>query len=463
MLSGPRKKGVVTTILLLMLTGCAVYSPRPITAEAVARALRPKSIKELRIQAALINHPYLRPVRLDPDHGLTPAQAAILAVLLNPKLRADRDRRGLAKAQLLQAGLLPNPTLSFSPDFVTGGNTLHTVTAYGVSLSWEVTSLITHPAKVKAAQRNADSVDLDVAWNEWQAAQAARIAVYRIVALQEELETAKQIEQSTKSDADLLRQAVAANSKTELDLATAESSRVDAENTSLATAQELEKQGLELRRVLGLPPTAKLPIGKAVGLPTRLGAPSRKELLNGLAERRLDLLALQKGYQSQEETLRAAILAQFPKISLSLTKASDTTNVHTLGIGPTIDIPIFDRNQGNISIERATREKLFDEYTDRVFQAQADIAAALADIQSLNRQIDSIESAIPIAQHLLDTARAAFQQGNADVISFEQARREHDLKLLQLIKLKEQLVAAGSALEIASGEFLTSLNRGDLD
>jgi cobalt-zinc-cadmium efflux system outer membrane protein len=447
--------------ILLTLSSCAVHRPKPLTDDAVTRELQPKSLNELRILATQINHPTLQPVRLEPGRGITPTQAAIIAVLANPRLRAERNRRGLAQAQLLQAGILPNPQLAYNIDPVTGGNTTGTVTGYGVTASWEVTSLITRPAKVKAAKQNADSVSLDVAWDEWQTAEAARIAVYRLVALEAELATAKQVEDSAQQDAELLRNAVTAHSKTELDLATAESSRVDAESISQATAQELEKQQLELRRSLGLPPDAKLAIRNGVALPTHLSAPAQATLLERLPQSRLDLLALQKGYQSQEETLRAAILAQFPKISFGLTKASDTTNVHTVGIGATIDIPIFDRNQGNISIEKATRQKLFDEYTDRVFEARADIATALAAIRSLNLQINTVESAVPIAQHLLDTAREAFQQGNTDVMSYEQARREYDTKLLLLIKLKEQLIQAGSALEIAGGRIIPALNQGE--
>lgn len=445
--------------ILLTLSSCAVYRPKPLTDDAVTRELRPKSLNELRILATQISHPTLQQVRLEPSGGITPTQAAIIAVLANPRLRAERNRRGLAQAQLLQAGILPNPQLAYNLDPVTGGNTTGTFTGYGFAASWEVTSLITRPAKVKAAKQNTDSVSLDVAWDEWQTAEAARIAVYRLVALEAELATAKQIEDSAQQDAELLRNAVAAHSKTELDLVTAESSRVDAESLSQATAQELEKQQLELRRSLGLPPDAKLSIRKGVALPTHLNAPMQAALIEGLPQSRLDLLALQKGYQSQEETLRAAILAQFPKISFGLTKASDTTNVHTVGIGATIDIPIFDRNQGNISIEKATRQKLFDEYTDRVFEARADIATGLAAIRSLNLQINTLESAVPIAQHLLDTAREAFQQGNTDVMSYEQARREYDTKLLLLIKLKEQLIQAGSALEIAGGRIIPALNQ----
>jgi outer membrane protein, heavy metal efflux system len=70
----------------------------------------------LRIQGTQIKHPTLHPVRLDPGNGITPTQAAIIAVLANPKLRAERNRRGLAEAQLIQAGILPNPSISYSID-----------------------------------------------------------------------------------------------------------------------------------------------------------------------------------------------------------------------------------------------------------------------------------------------------------------------------------------------------------
>jgi hypothetical protein len=68
---------------------------------------------------------------------------------------------------------------------------------------------------------------------------------------------------------------------------------------------------------------------------------------------------MKAGYASQDETLRAAILAQVPRIGLGFTRAGDTSNVQTLGFGITLDLPTFDRNQGNIATERATRQKLF--------------------------------------------------------------------------------------------------------
>jgi cobalt-zinc-cadmium efflux system outer membrane protein len=152
--------------------------------------------------------------------------------------------------------------------------------------------------------------------------------------------------------------------------------------------------------------------------------------------------------------VRAAVLAQFPKVVLGFSRGSDTTNVHTAGFGITVDLPIFDRNQGNIAIETATRQKLFDEYAARVFEARSDIATAVADIRSLNRQIAAAEAALPVLQHLVDIAREALDQGAADVLGYFQAKTNLNQKSLQIIKLKQQLVDSRIALELASGRYL---------
>ena len=85
--------------------------------------------------------------------------------------------------------------------------------------------------------------------------------------------------------------------------------------------------------------------------------------------------------------LRAAILAQFPKLNLGFNAARDTSAIRTIGLGVTIDIPIFDRNQGAIATETATRQKLFDEFAARVFTARSDIATAAEDIEATNKQL----------------------------------------------------------------------------
>jgi hypothetical protein len=84
----------------------------------------------LRIPASGFDDPKLKSQVVDLRSGIGPDEAATIAVYANPALRAIRNRRGLAAAQLIQAGILPNPVVSYARDFVTGGNTAGAVTAY---------------------------------------------------------------------------------------------------------------------------------------------------------------------------------------------------------------------------------------------------------------------------------------------------------------------------------------------
>jgi len=188
--------------------------------------------------------------------------------------------------------------------------------------------------------------------------------------------------------------------------------------------------------------------------------PPVAQLANGLEERRLDLLALKSGYQSQEEKLRAAILSQFPKINIGFAHTGDTTNVITTGFAVTIDLPIFDRNQGVVAVESATRTKLFDEYVARLFEARGEIARLVADINSLQHQIDAGEKSIPILQKVADTYREALLRGNADILSYYVARAEWVTKRLELLDLKRQLADMSVGLEIAAGRNLGPQEKG---
>jgi outer membrane protein TolC len=449
--------GALAIAVLAMSAGCARYERMPLTTAAVDAALtvqldhpstKPTSIASEALPAATV----------DLRDGLSPDEAAVVAVIYNPTLRAERDKVSVSSAQLLQAGLLPNPQLSIEVDPVNGGNTVDTVTGWAVGLNWEVTALITHDAKVAAAKSGESAVRLDIAWKEWQAAAAARLAVFDLVALNEQLVEARAVQDRLTENLRVMRQAVDQGHKTVVDLAAAETATDDARAAVLALQRETEHQRAMLSRALGLPAEHEMPVQTGVRLPSRLDVPDATVFYEDLEQRRLDLVGLHRGYEGQESTLRAAVLAQFPKVSLGVLPASDTSNVHTFGIGAMVDLPIFDRNQGNIAIERATRQQLFDEYIDRVFTARSDVATAVGDIRGLAGEIAAAEEAIPRAERLVESYRRALDAGNADVLSYYGAWNDLAQKRIGVLKLKQQLVQAGVALELASGQFLPALS-----
>ncbi|PYL29519.1 MAG: hypothetical protein DMF45_05465 [Verrucomicrobia bacterium] len=418
------------------------------------RPIDPQPSDLLRIPANRIHGSVTEPLIVDLAHGIGPDEAATIALFSNPALRSIRDRRGLASAQLIQAGILPNPVVSYERDYVTGGNTLGTRTGYTLNAGWEFSALIPFLPKQTAARKNFRSVDLDVAWQEWQIAVNARTAVYRVLALDGQVARAREATDGLQQSTDAMRKAVDAHEKTVLDLAAVESASQDSRATTLALEQEFDKQRLGLNKILGAEPEAKVVLRPGMILPTRLAPPAEHELFDNLESQRLDLLGLRQGLESQDATVRAAILAQFPKMSVAIVPATDTGNVHTTGFNVTVDVPIFDRNQGVIATERATRQRLRDEYSQRAFEARSDIAAAIADIRSLDRQIAAAEEALPLLEKLVDSAQTAIEQRNVDVLSYYTARSNLLQKRIQLIKLQEQLLEAHTALEIASGRYL---------
>jgi outer membrane protein TolC len=426
----------------------------PLTETAVDHALSMPTTRSLQEESDRINHPILSAVPIDLRGGLTPDAAGVLAVIANPALRAERNRKSLAQAQLLQAGLLPNPSLDFNFDPVTGGNSQGAVTAYGIGINWEVTALITHDAKLAAARATGRAVRLDVAWQEWQFAQAAKRAVYDLTALQRQLDETESEDRRLAEQAELIRHAVDAHQKTLLDLAAAESASQKAHGDFLSTSRDLRHQQLALNQALGLPSEMPVRLAPGILLPSRLQLPSEPDLISGINVRRLDLLGLRQGYESQEQTLRAAVLAQFPKIVLGVHQAKDNTGVQSTGLGVSIDLPIFDQNQGAIATERATRQQLFDEYASRVFEARAAVGQIFNDIGILSRQIAAAEAALPKYEQLVQTYEAALGQHNVDVLSYYTAHSDLSQARIDLLKLKQQLMDNQIALEIASGRYL---------
>ena len=414
----------------------------------------PSMEKIFRVPASHFQNRPSEQLSLHLGRGIGPDEAAAIALYSNPALRAIRDRRGLAVAQVIQAGIVPNPIVSYERDFVSGGNTKDTTTGYNFTADWEFTALIPYLPKQTAARKNFRAVALDVAWQEWQIAMNARAAVYRVLSLDAQVARAHEANEGLQQSTEAMRKAAEAHEKTVLDLAAAESASQDSRATMLALEQEFEKQRLGLNKILGIEPETKVTLREELTVPTRLVMPNEHELFSGLESRRLDLLGLQQGLESQDATVRAAVLAQFPKMSAAFVKASDTSNIHTTGFHVAVDVPIFDRNQGVIAAERATRQRLLDEYRQRVFEARSDIATAIADIRSLNRQIAAAEEAVPFLEKVVDSAQTAVEQRSVDVLSYYTARSNLLQKRIQLIKLQEQLLEAHTALEIASGRYL---------
>lgn len=436
---------------MLGVAGCETYRAEPITDVALEQALTPPSADEAKIRIAALRNPLLQTDSFDIINGYTPDTAAIAAVISNTTLRTARDQVRIAEAKRKQAGLLPNPSLSFSIDVPFGSNPPGTVSGYGLGLDWEITSLLTIGATSRAAEKVIDQARLDVAWQEWQIAQAAKQATYDVVATRQQVEVAEAHAARLDKIATQFNQALQRRDITASDAGAIESAAGEARVAAAAARRDLRDAEVAFNRALGVSSETAVTLADRIELPSHADTPTVDTLLANLADHRIDLVALRRGYDSQEETLRAAILGQFPKIRLGLNQNQDTSKIKTLGPSASIDLPVFDRNQGNIAIERATRQQLFDEYVVRTFEAKSDVGRAVALTDALNDQIAVSTRQVKALQGFLDANERSMKAGNSDVTSFYNAAVALAQRQTDRLKLCQELAQTHISLELAAG------------
>ena len=214
--------------------------------------------------------------------------------------------------------------------------------------------------------------------------------------------------------------------------------------TTTTQINDLQRQQMsrrhQLNALLGLAPEVAVPLSTDPDLPA-WDQETVTQALPTLAQRRPDLVALQLGYRAQNAKLRTAILSQFPNLTFGITGGSDNANVRNVGPQVSLELPIFNQNQGNIAIERATRQQLHDEYTARLTSAAGQVRAMAAEIDLLFRQLATVRRDLAVTLHAATQAEAAFKAGNLDERSYV------DLVSARLAKEQEIVTIEQSLLE----------------
>jgi cobalt-zinc-cadmium efflux system outer membrane protein len=373
------------------------------------------------------------PRRIDIARPLTLDEVGLLAILNDPGLRTEPGTLGVARGQLLQATLLPNPSGGFSYGQLIAGP--GTASSLAASLSEDIAALVVHSAQVGAAQAHLAQVDAGLLWREWQVAQKARQLALDIAEEDRAIALLGWESRLIGGELAQVRKAIVAGNLTITALAPLLAAQATAEQALAAQRLARLKNWQALDALLGLLPQARFAIARPVfgPLPRDLD-----RLANTLPERRPDLVALRFGYNSAEEDVRAAILGQFPAFTLGAAYGSDTTKVVTVGPSFTFALPVFDRNQGKIAQSRATRLLLRAQFQDRLDSAVGTVHALAAQLRRLSSDLARTRRVAAAALALARTARRAYAQGNLDqrsLVDYETTALERALQVVTFERL----------------------------
>jgi outer membrane protein TolC len=381
---------LAAALAVLACAGCESYAPLPLDPHP---RLEP-GLAALRNETAV-----------DLSGPLDADAVARLAIQNNPDLVAARADRGVARAEMLQAGLLPNPQVSGSYGFLRAGP--GTTDQWTAGLGEDIRALILFSSVRRGAELAAAQTDADILWREWQTVGKARLLAIDAIHQDRIAGLLREAKSLLAGRYALDRRAVDEGNLTLAAIAPDLAALADIDKQLADADQKARSNHRDLAVLLGLEPSAAVPLAADLAIPD-IDPAEVERLLPDLASRRPDLVALRLGYGVQDEKFRAAIWGQFPALILGGSGGHDTSAVYSIGPTITMDLPIFNHNQGNIAIERATREKLRAEYENRLTADSAEILGLLADQALLRRQLISARAAAAEAGRAADAANTAY-------------------------------------------------------
>ena len=376
---------------------------------------------------------------MDLADGLGPDEAAVIAVLRNPDLIALRSSRGEAQAQVVAAGILPNPVLSGSFDHPFGVNSAGASNAWSVSLEMALKPFVARGAKRSAAKAGVTQIDLGIAWQEWVVAGQARLLVVRLGWLRRRLKLAREELDFQTHAADSMKKASVAGDQTIDQVGV----QVAAVENVRRTVNELEQTELtsesDLIALLGEPNLERIQVETPQDPKLAGGSfPSVSECLT----RRIDIRALRYGYRSQDEATRAAVLDQFPAVNVGISYQRDETPLSFVGAFVSVELPVFDRNQAQVASAEATRTRLMREYDARVIATRVDIDRLSRFSTLIAKQLPAVRAAIPSLEAIESKEQAAVAEGNLSQLEYQTVRAALLEQKLQEAALSQALAEA---------------------
>lgn len=350
-----------------------------------------------------------KPYPFDPDNGMDGTEVAILAVLNNPQLAAERGDAKVARPQLFAAGLLPRPSLERHPR-----------SSVAQALVARVAS------RMAGTAANGHKIHLTLLWDEWQVAQAARMLYARRLTDQQSLNVLKGF--AALFHAQQQREQAAGSGAADTMLA----ARLNVERRMAALRSDGAQDRRTLNAVLGLAPDLDLPL-VAGKVPSAAGNRAVASSLQRLGRRRPDLVALGIGAGSGDRLLRETVLARFPPIRVALQGAGGEAKAS----GPAqvdMQLPFFDDSLGRVDPKLATREYLRHQRQARIARDSDLIRTLQARYAHARRQLRARSASLSRLQESVERARAAYQAGRLPggaFLTMEKTLLSHQLAWLQ--------------------------------
>lgn len=409
--------------------------------------------------------------------GLTIDEAVQVALLNNRSLQAAFQEIGVSRAEVVQSGLLTNPTISFMMKLPEGGGRPNVET----SIAQQLVDLWQIPVRKKVAKADLEATIFDVAQRAVTLAYDVRARAVELIALQRGEDTLHENLDLLEQSFQLAQRQFEAGVVSQLDVNLTRGNSIDVRLELITIQRERQLATAALARLLnfgadGRPWTLKDTLPTSATVPT-------SGLLPLALEQRLDARVAEARVHQAEFDLRQEYFKVFPSVELgfdleilerrkipgrsiladtaresiangALTapsiqsraeRARERRQIIDAMLGPTLSmtVPLFDQNQAQIAKARyrvIQRRKEYEDLLNKIandIEQAANVAVTLQSLVKFYR-----DEALPQGQTSVEGARRLYEAGQQSVAVLLEAQESFVTRRRAYVRaLGEQAVA----------------------
>jgi cobalt-zinc-cadmium efflux system outer membrane protein len=371
---------------------------------------------------------------------------ALALLAENSALRGKAFELKAKEAQIVTAGLRPNPTLSYSPNQVVPFRDIDNTVAIGQTFE----TAGKRELRVDSAQRDALVSGLQVRDFERQlsyqvksAFVAAQVAVANLRLAETNLATLDEVDR-------ILKLRARTGDISQIDLLRLEGQRYDFEKDAADARQNLANAKSTLRTIAPQRIAPDFAIDGELAY-ADLPRPARDDLAQ-IVLGRTDVRAADAAKDKAQIDINLAEANAVPDVTpnFGYTRTHDGRDI--VGLSVNVPLPVFDRNQGEITRAKADAARLAAERETAVTQALADLDQALAAYEASRRKSSLLrDTYLPKAKEARDRVELAYRRGGISLLDFIDAERTYRTTALSYTQSLGDYWTAFYQIEAATG------------
>ena len=377
--------------------------------------------------------------------GMSSDDAVRIALMNNPRLQAAFEEIGVAKADLVQAGLFTNPNLSGLLQFPFHGKGNY-VDADGVFLLsdfWQI------PLRKKVAAAQRDATLLRVNAEILATAAEAKKSYHAYASARSMALDMQQLKDELRRWEDHLTYREKFGFAGELDMLHAAATVRDGKVRAARFMRDLKAAKLQLLRTTGLigAHSVEFLIDKEnINIPVAL--PAEEVLIAHALARRPDLQMSRARVAEADRLLSLERALIFKKVEAGASYSHEPKNENRMGPSLSIQLPIFDQNQAQIAKAEYRKRQAEKELTDRMALVREEIGIACATLDALQSELLLLrDEVLPLRERAALFAEKYFNAMQINMLPLLEARQQLLETKLRLLETQKEYHAALVELE----------------